>query len=81
MDADPINDLAAVIRQYPNDVDANTLGAAIALQIDQRVGGTGGCDCEGCADVVAGIIRRVNPDRTMGAARLAEAIWNDLNEG
>lgn len=80
MTGNPINDLAAVIRQHPNDVDADTLGAAIALHLDTDAVGNVGCVCDGCADIAAGIIRRVNPDNTMGAGALAEAIWNDLND-
>ena len=71
---DQIDGIAAVIRRYSNRVDADTLAAVIARRLDE-----GGQRCAGCAEIVAGIIRRVNPDHTMGAERLAEAIYNDLN--
>lgn len=68
----PIDALAAVIRQHPNDVPTGPLATAIHLT-------PGEPDCRGCNEAVADIIERVNPDRTMGAGALAEAIWYDLN--
>lgn len=70
----PIDKLANVIRRYPNDVDTRTLATAIAIHLTP-----GEPDCTGCRQIVADIIDRVNPDRTMGAGAMAEAIWNDLN--
>lgn len=80
MSLHPVDGIAAVIRQHRNGTDPDILGAAIALHFDTDAAGNVGCNCGGCADIVAGIIRRVNPNRTMGAGALAEAIWNDLNE-
>lgn len=73
LDVDRINGIAAVIRRYNNRVDTNTLATAIATHLTP-----GEPDCGGCRDVIAAVIDRVNPDRTMGAGALAEAIWNDL---
>lgn len=72
LDVDRINGIAAVIRRYHNRVDTNTLATAIANHMTPEP------HCGGCRDVIANTIERVNPDRTMGAGRLAEAIWNDL---
>lgn len=69
-----IHGIAAVIRRHPNDTDPAVLGAAIASHINGD-----NCGCPGCADVVADILRKVNPDRAMDAGNLAEAIWLDLN--
>ena len=68
-----IDDLAAVIRRHPNTVDTNVLATAIAIHLTP-----GEPECAGCTEVVAETIDSVNPERTMGAGRLAEAIWNDL---
>lgn len=68
----PIDDLAQVIRRYPNRVDTKTLADSIAAHLDD------GKPCGGCGDVVAAIIDRINPDRTMGAGALAEAIYIGL---
>jgi hypothetical protein len=69
----PVDDLAAVIRRHPNTVDTRILATAVAIHLTP-----GEPDCGGCVDAVAEIIDRVNPDRTMGAGRLAEAILDDL---
>jgi hypothetical protein len=74
LDADRISGIAAVIRRYPNNEGTHILATAIAIHLTP-----GKPDCGGCRDVIAEIIDRVNPDRTMGAGRLAEAIWEDLN--
>jgi hypothetical protein len=73
MSTNPINDLAAVIRRYPNTEGTRLLATAIAIHLTP-----GEPDCGGCVDAVAEIIDRVNPDRTMGAGALAEAILDDL---
>lgn len=66
-----VNDISHVIRRYPNDAPA----ADIAAGIERLYG----CDgCAECVTIVEAIIQRVNPDRTMGAGALAEAIHNDL---
>jgi hypothetical protein len=72
--ANEINEIAAVIRRYPNSTETAVLGTAIAIHLTP-----GEPDCGGCAEIVADIIERVDPDRLMGAGALAEAIWNDLN--
>lgn len=74
MPDNPINDLAAVIRRYPNNEGTRILATAIAIHLTP-----GEPDCSGCTDAIADIIDRVNPGRTMGAGALAEAIWNDLS--
>ena len=74
LDVDRINGIAAVIRRYHNRVDTRILATAIAIHLTP-----GEPDCAGCVDVIASIIDRVNQNRTMGAGRLAEAIYNDLN--
>ncbi|WP_328344698.1 hypothetical protein [Micromonospora sp. NBC_00421] len=68
-----IHSIAAVIRRHSNDTDPNILGAAIAAHLNDD-----NCGCPGCGGVVADIIRRVNPNHTMGARNLAEAIYLDL---
>ncbi|MFD6565446.1 hypothetical protein [Micromonospora profundi] len=68
-----VHGIAAVIRRYRNGTDPAILGAAIAAHLNDD-----NCGCPGCADVVADIIRKVNPDNTMGAGNLAEAIYTDL---
>lgn len=69
----PINDLAAVIRRYPNDINTRILASAVAIHLTPSEP-----DSAELTDAVAEIIDRVNPDRTMGAGRLAEAILDDL---
>jgi hypothetical protein len=73
--SNPINDIAAVIRQHPNNIDTDVLALAIAVSLD-----TDGASCTGCAGLVAEIIEQVNPDRQMGAGALAEVIWNELDD-
>jgi hypothetical protein len=73
LDVDRINGIAAVIRRYPNNEGTRLLATAIAIYLTP-----GEPDCPGCTEIVANTIDRVNPDRTMGAGALAEAIWNDL---
>lgn len=74
MSTHPIDGIAAVIRRHPNDVDTRILATAVAIHLIP-----GEAECDGCRDVVANTIERVNPDRTMGAGALAEAILDDLN--
>jgi hypothetical protein len=71
--AHPVDDLAAVIRRHPNNVDTRILATAAAIHLTP-----GEPDCGPLADAVGEIIDRVNPDRTMDAGRLAEAILDDL---
>lgn len=73
MTGNPINDLAAVIRSHPNNVDTRILATAVAIHLTP--GQAGDPDI---VNTIAEVIDRVNPDRTMGAGRLAEAILDDL---
>ncbi|MEU8158089.1 hypothetical protein AB0B94_30920 [Micromonospora sp. NPDC048986] len=75
MSTHPIDRIAAVIRRYPNNTAPHDLGVAIATLLDPD-----DPTCVGCGEVVADIIRKVNPNNTMGAGALAEAIWNDLTD-
>lgn len=67
MNIDAINRIAAIIRQYPNRTDPAVLAAAIAGQLGDP----------GRAEPIANVIRRVNPDHTVGAGALAEHIYTD----
>lgn len=68
MTGNPINDLAAVIRQHPNDVHLAVLADAIAAHFEHP----------DLAEAIADTIFAVNPNRTLGAGALAEVLWGAL---
>lgn len=66
MTGNPINDFAAIVRQHPNDVPLTVLADSIAAHFERP-------------DLAAGIadtIYAINPGRTLGAAALAETLWD-----
>jgi hypothetical protein len=67
-----VNDIAAVVRNHPHNADPLVL----ALAIEPLFEGHDGCGV--CVDLIAATVRRVDPNRTMGAGTLAEAIHADL---
>jgi hypothetical protein len=67
----PADRIADAIVGFGNGTSPDVLARAIARHLD-------GDGCADCVEIVAGIIRRVDPDQTMGAHTLAEAVWGDL---
>lgn len=73
-DRNYVTEISHVIRRFPNRTDPDVLGAAIAEHLND------GEACKGCAGIIAGIIRRANPDFEVGAGALAGHIWHELDD-
>lgn len=71
MDANPYTRYAAIIRQYDNHADVWNIAEGVRLQADKD-----GVNVER-REIVA-LYREHNPDRTVGAAGMAELIVDRL---